>query len=56
MVELGRKLGVATPLMEAIVNIGSAVCHENFWEAGRTLETLGLADLSKEEIIKLVEG
>ncbi len=56
IVELGRKLGVATPLIEAIVNIGSAVCHENFWETGRTLETLGLADLSKEEILKLVEG
>ena len=56
MVELGRKLGVATPLMEAIVNIGSVVCHENFWETGRTLETLGLADLNKEEILKLVEG
>ena len=56
MVELGRKLGVSTPLMEAIVNIGSVVCHENFWETGRTLETLGLADLNKEEMLKLVEG
>jgi len=56
VVELGRKLGVATPLIEAIVNIGSVVCHDNFWETGRTLETLGLADLDKEQILKLVEG
>ena len=56
MVELGRKLGVATPTIEGIVNIGSVVCHENFWETGRTLETLGLADLNKEQILKLVEG
>ena len=56
IVELGRKAGIATPVIEGIVNIGSAVCHENFWETGRTLETLGLADLSKEEILKLVDG
>ncbi|MFC1912709.1 NAD/NADP octopine/nopaline dehydrogenase family protein [Chloroflexota bacterium] len=56
IVELGRKVGVATPVVEAIVNIGVVVCHDNFWEAGRTLATLGLADLSKEEILQLVEG
>jgi len=56
VVELGRKLGVPTPLVEAIVNIGAAVCHENFWETGRTLATLGLSDLTREEIFQLVEG
>ncbi|MFC1914900.1 NAD/NADP octopine/nopaline dehydrogenase family protein, partial [Chloroflexota bacterium] len=56
IVELGRKLGVAMPVVEAIVNIGIVVCHDNFWETGRTLATLGLAELSKEEILQLVEG
>jgi len=56
IVELGRKLGVAMPVVEAIVNIGAVVCHDNFWETGRTLATLGLAGLSKEEILQLVEG
>lgn len=55
IVGLGRKMSVETPVIEAIVNIGTAVCHENFWETGRTLEKLGLADLNKEEILHLVE-
>jgi len=54
MSQLGDKVGVETPVIDSIINIGSVVCNENFWETGRTLSALGLEDLSKEEIIKLV--
>jgi len=56
MSELGKKIGIATPVIDAIVNIGSHVCKDNFWQTGRTLETLGLAGMSKTEIIKYVSG
>lgn len=54
MSELGKKLGVATPIIDSIVTIGSHVCKENFWQTGRTLEVLGLQDMTKEEILKYV--
>lgn len=52
--QLGVKLEVPTPIIDAIVNIGSIVCDENFWQTGRTLDTLGLANLSKDEILAYV--
>lgn len=54
MSQLGDKVGVDTPIIDSIINIGAAVCNENFWETGRNLAVLGLEDLSKDEIIRLV--
>ncbi len=54
MSQLGRKLGVPTPMIDAIINIGSVVCDENFWITGRTLDTLGLEGMSKEELLKYI--
>ncbi len=55
MSQLGDRLGVPTPLIDSFVNLGSEICGENYWETGRTLKTLGLDQLAKEEIIALVE-
>ncbi len=54
--ELGRKGNVPTPLADALTAIASVICEEDYRSTGRTVESLGLADLSKEEIISLVEG
>jgi len=56
MSQLGDKLGVETPLMDAIVTMGSYVCDIDFWKEGRTLEELGVADMSKEELLAYVNG
>jgi len=56
MSQLGRKLGVATPLMNALIEIATALNQEDYCQTGRTLESLGLAELSKEQIINLVES
>lgn len=56
MSQLGEKLGVATPIMDAIIKIASVLNQEDYRKTGRTLETLGLAELSKEQIIHLVEN
>lgn len=52
--ELGRKAGVSTPLVDAIITLGSAVCGREFWAEGRTLASLGIHDLSPAEIMRLV--
>jgi len=56
MSQLGEKLGVATPLMNALIELASALNREDYRKTGRTLESLGLAELSKEQIINLVES
>jgi len=56
MAQLGKKLGVATPVMDGLIDLGSAVCQQDFWKTGRTLESLGLAEMSKEKILELVEN
>jgi len=54
--QLGKKVNVPTPIIDATINIGSVVCQKDFWE-GRTLEDLGLDGKTKEEIIRyVVEG
>jgi opine dehydrogenase len=52
--ELGEKIGVATPLIDAFIEIASVINGEDYRETGRTLATLGLADMNKEQIVKLL--
>lgn len=54
MSQLGDKLDVPTPLIDAIIHIGAAVCNSDFWQNGRSLASLGLAEMSSEEIIHYV--
>lgn len=56
IIELGEALGVATPVIEVMVTLGGVVCEEDFRRTGRTLATLGLAGLGREEIIETVTG
>ena len=54
--ELGDVVGVATPVTDGIVSIGSVVCREDYWQTGRTLDKLGLAGLDKDGILEAVTG
>ena len=54
--ELGRVVGVPTPVIDGIVSVGSVVCREDYWGRGRTLASLGLSGLGADEIRKLLEG
>ncbi|MGI6317375.1 MAG: NAD/NADP octopine/nopaline dehydrogenase family protein [Dethiobacteria bacterium] len=56
MSELGKKLGVKTPIIDALINIGCVVCKSNFWETGRTLQKLGIDTLEKNELLKFIQG
>jgi opine dehydrogenase len=53
---LGRALGVATPLMEAVITLGDALLVRDFRREGRTLEKLGLAGKTAEGIRALAQG
>ncbi|MCI2424626.1 NAD/NADP octopine/nopaline dehydrogenase family protein [Candidatus Acetothermia bacterium] len=52
---LGQRLKIATPLIDALINIGSVLCEEDFWSCGRSLNDLGLANLAAQDIIRFVE-
>jgi len=54
LASVGHALGIPTPMMDAFVNIASAVCGRDFWKEGRTAEKLGMAGKTLEEIQEMV--
>jgi opine dehydrogenase len=50
---LGGALGVPTPLMRAVVELGGTLLGRDFWREGRSLEKLGLAGAGPEEIRRM---
>jgi opine dehydrogenase len=52
---MGKKFGAPTPLIDAIINIGSSVCGQDFWKTGRTLETLGIDGMSKAQLASYIK-
>lgn len=51
IMELGEAAGVSVPLMRSMVEICSRLLRIDFRKDGRTLEHLGLAGMTKEEIL-----
>ncbi len=49
---LGKKYGVATPIIDSMINMANAMLDRNFYEEGYTLEYLGIGDLSPEELLE----
>lgn len=55
--EIGKKFGVDTPCIDAIIDLACAVNETNYWSTGRSLENLKLAGLPNEVIIhRLLNG
>jgi opine dehydrogenase len=52
--QLGKLVNVSTPIIDGIINIGAVVCETDFWK-GRTLEDLGVAGMTKEEIMSYLQ-
>lgn len=46
---IGGAVGVPTPTMNAVIEIGNILLERNFWVEGRSLEKLGLAGLTPEQ-------
>lgn len=54
MSELGHVAGVETPLMDSFICLSSALLNVDFSISGRTLNRLGLAGLTVEQIIDVI--
>lgn len=54
IMELGKAAGVKTPLLESMVNIIGSLLEIDFHAKGRSLKNLGLANMTKEEIINYI--
>jgi len=52
---LARQLDVATPIMNAVIELASLVNQTNYWEKGRSLEQLGIGGLGREELKRVLE-
>jgi opine dehydrogenase len=55
MSELGRAAGVATPVIDGLVTLTSAMLRRDFRAEGRNLGQLGLAGKGVSEIRSIVE-
>jgi opine dehydrogenase len=53
---LGAMLGVRTPVIEMIVQLGSILHSTDYWAVGRTVESLGIAGLTVRQIRRMVAG
>ena len=51
---LGHQLGIATPMLDAYIRIACVICSRDFWSEGRTVQSLGIAGKTPEEIYKMV--
>jgi opine dehydrogenase len=49
-VSIGRKLGVPMPTYQTMLHLASVVNDTDFYAMGRTLENLGLADLTPDQL------
>lgn len=52
---LAKKAEIPTPICDSLINIASSINQENYWEQARTLEKLGLDNLSLNDIINFIE-
>jgi opine dehydrogenase len=52
LIELGRLAGVKTPLMESVLHISQALLKTDFRQSGRTLQNLGIDQLTMNQFIQ----
>jgi opine dehydrogenase len=54
LASVARLAGVATPLVDAFLALGGAICGEDFGKTGRTLASLGLGDHDRANLQALL--
>jgi opine dehydrogenase len=52
--ELGDMVGVETPVIDSVIEIGSVIAETNYRKTGRTLQTLGLAGMNQVQLLNFV--
>jgi opine dehydrogenase len=54
---LGDLLGVPTPTARSLIHVSSVIHDTDYWQGGRTVEKLGLAEMTVEELKRyLMDG
>jgi opine dehydrogenase len=56
MAEIGKLLGVKTPVMDALITLASTALGVDFRAEGLTLEKMGLASLKQVELSRVLEN
>ena len=56
MAEIGKLLGVKTPVIDALITLASVVHHTDFRNEGLTLEKMGLAGVRAEDLPAIVQN
>lgn len=54
MATLGKRYGVSTRAIEALINLSCIIHKTDYWRRGRTLDKLGIENLSVSELTKYV--
>lgn len=54
MSELGKALGVATPVIDSLITVASVANENDYRVTGRTLKSLGLDGLNRDQILSRV--
>ncbi|MGW1680232.1 NAD/NADP octopine/nopaline dehydrogenase family protein [Saccharopolyspora sp. NPDC002376] len=54
LVSVGRWAGVPTPVAHGLLSMASAITGRDLYAEGRTLESLGLAELSRDDLAQLL--
>ena len=55
LISVGELAGIETPLARGFLAIGSAICGEDFMRTGRTLQSLGLGQLDRPALQRLLK-
>jgi len=53
--KLGRRFHIATPVIDAVIQLASVINQTNYMREGLSLEELRIATLSKEELAKVLQ-
>ncbi|MDI6868031.1 MAG: NAD/NADP octopine/nopaline dehydrogenase family protein [Coprothermobacterota bacterium] len=53
---LGEKFGVPVPTIQALIHLASVLHQTDYWAQGRTVEKLGIQDLTADQLHDLVES
>ena len=53
---LGHAVGIDTPTMDALIEIGGTIMGKNCWKEGRNLEKMGLTGLNLKQIEAFLEN
>jgi opine dehydrogenase len=51
---MGEMFGVPCPTMRSIIHLAGLLHGCDYWETGRTVETMGLVGLSLQQITRLI--